>query len=125
MDHEASSETVGSEADDGDGDEFERALGRSLDVLAAEVRRPGGDSLDEAVVDHYEQKAEQLAEAMMATREARQQLQAVRKARKGHGPPPPPGGRRSGQGFSLVLVPGARRKSGDAARAASTALGWR
>ena len=40
-DHEGSSEMVGSEADDDDGDELERALGRSLDVLAAEVRQPG------------------------------------------------------------------------------------
>ena len=36
MDHEGSSEMVGSEADDDDGDELERALGRSLVVLAAD-----------------------------------------------------------------------------------------
>ena len=61
MGHEDSSETVGSEADDDDGDELERAPGLSLDALAAEVSQPGCDSLDEAVV-----AAEQLAEAMMA-----------------------------------------------------------
>ena len=53
---------VGSEADGDDGDEFERALGRSLDVLAAGVSQPGWESMDDEVVDNYEQTAEQLAE---------------------------------------------------------------
>ena len=123
---EGSSEAIGSDADGEDGDELERALGRSLDVLAAEASQSGCDSLDEAVVDHYEQTAEQLAEAMMAMREARQQLQAVRKARKGQGPPRRGAGA-AGKGSRRRrrVAPGAHRKSGDAARAASTALGWR
>ena len=45
MGHEDSSEMVGPEADDDDGDDFERALGRSLDVLAAEVCQPARLSL--------------------------------------------------------------------------------
>ena len=38
--HAGSSE-VGAEADDDDGDELERALGRNLDARAAEVSQPG------------------------------------------------------------------------------------
>ena len=49
---------VGSEADDDDGDEFERALGRSLDLLAAGAASPAGNP------GTTEQTAEQLAEAM-------------------------------------------------------------
>ena len=103
---------VGSEADDDDGDEFERALGRSLEALAAEVSQSGCDSLDEAVVS----AADQLAEAMMAMRGAREQAQEVRS-------PPAAGGQRAG--FSGAGPPGgwyrAHLKSGDA-RAASTGL---
>ena len=78
---------VGSEADDDDGDELERALGRSLDALAAEVSQPGWESMDDEVVDKREQTAEQLAEATMAMRGARQQPQALHQDRKDRGPP--------------------------------------
>ena len=49
IDDEGSSEAIGSEADDEEGG---RALGRSLDALAAEASRPGWESVDEEVMDN-------------------------------------------------------------------------
>ena len=100
---------VRSEADDDDGDELERALGRSLDVLAAAVSQPGWESMDEEVVGNYEQTEEQLVEAMMAMREARQQLQAVRQDRKDHGPPRRGAEGAAGKDFSLAPTGGKGR----------------
>ena len=54
MAREDSSDVVGSETDDDDddgGDEFERALGRSLDAREAEVSQPGWEPVGEEVTD--------------------------------------------------------------------------
>ena len=46
------------------------------------MSQPGWESMDDGVVDNYEQTAEQLAEAR-----GQQQPQALRQDRKDHGPP--------------------------------------
>ena len=70
-------------ADEGAGEQpsLEDVLQAEAEVFAAEIQQAEDEGIDHAVLDDFEQGMEQAAEALVTMREARQQLQSVRKDR--------------------------------------------
>ena len=69
--------------DEGAGEQpsLEDVLQAEAEVFAAEIQQAEDEGIDQPVLDDFEQGMEQAAEALVTMREARQQLQSVRKDR--------------------------------------------
>ena len=71
----------GGAADDAEAPTLEDVLQAEAEVFAAELQQAEEEGVDQSVLDDYEQGMEQAAETLVTMREARQQLQSVRKDR--------------------------------------------
>ena len=71
----------GGAADEAEAPTLEDVLQAEAEVFAAELQQAEEEGVDQTVLDDYEQGMEQAAETLVTMREARQQLQSVRKDR--------------------------------------------
>ena len=80
-DEDAGDDDEGAAGDDPESTTLEEVLQAEAEVLATELQQAEDEGVDQTVLEEFEQGMEQAAETLVTMREARQQLQSVRKDR--------------------------------------------
>ena len=80
-DEDAGDDDEGTAGDDPESPTLEEVLQAEAEVLATELQQAEDEGVDQTVLEEFEQGMEQAAETLVTMREARQQLQSVRKDR--------------------------------------------